>query len=324
MATITWRGAPLACEPGETVLARLEREGVVIASSCRAGACQTCLVRAARGRPPAAAQKGLSPALRDGGYFLSCQAIVEDDLEVAAADDLPAVPAVLRRVDRVSADVARLTLELSAPFAYRAGQFVHVVRADGLARPYSLASVPGAEPLVELHVKKMPGGAMSGYLYDEARVGEGFTVRGPAGDCVYAGDLDEPLVLAGTGTGLAPLLGILRDALGRGHRGPIELHHGALREGGLYAHAELRALARRHPQVTYAPCVLEGPTADPEIAVGALPPRVLAAVKAKPGCRVFLCGPPELVVPLRKGIFLAGTKLDRIHADAFVTAARPA
>ncbi len=319
MPTLTWQGRALPLEAGETVLDALERAGEKVPSSCRVGACQACLVRARGGAVPPGAQKALRPALVEQGYFLACQALPVGDLEVAPADDLPQVRATVARIDRPAADVVRIALAPGEAFAYRAGQFVHVARADGLTRAYSLASVPG-DPLLELHVKRAPGGAMSGYLCEALAPGDVLTLRGPAGSCCYEGGRPaQPLLLAGTGTGLAPLLGIARDALARGHAGPITLLHGALTAAGLYADEALRDLAARHPTFRYAPSVLDAGPDDPR--AGAIRAHVARALQAAPGARVFLCGPPETVGPLQRDAFLAGVKLRDLLVDAFVTAA---
>lgn len=319
MVTLSWRGRAIPYEAGETVLDALGRAGVAVASSCRVGACQSCLVRATLGAPAPAAQKGLRATLVEQGYFLACQARLDADLDVAPADDLPLVRATVARIERPAHDVARIFLAPDAPFAYRAGQFVHVVRADGLTRPYSLASTPD-DALLELHVKRLRGGAMSGHLCDEVSPGDALALRGPAGACCYdEGRPAQPLLLAGTGTGLAPLLGVVRDALARGHTGPIALHHGALSPPGLYAHEALTALAAAHANVTYAPCVLEGEAGDAR--VGDLRERFAHALRALPGARVFLCGPPETLKPLQRDAFLGGTRLADLLVDAFVTAA---
>lgn len=325
MTSITWEGRALPCAEGETVLDRLLRAGAEVRSSCRTGACQTCMLRAERGQPPAASQRGLKETWRAQGYFLACQAVPAEDLVVAPPDALlPHVAAVARRIERHAPDVARVFLEPEAPLAYRAGQFLHVGRDDGLTRPYSLASVPGEDALLELHVRRVPGGAMSGFLCEALRPGDRLSVRGPAGDCFYVeGRPEQPLLLAGTGTGLAPLLGIARDALALGHRGPILLHHGAVRRPGLYADAELRALAERHPALRYVPCVLEDDGAAPPVTAGSIDALVLAAAREHKGCRVFLCGPPERVHALRKAVFLAGVSFRDILADAFVMAPPP-
>jgi ferredoxin-NADP reductase len=125
-------------------------------------------------------------------------------------------------------------------------------------------------------------------------------------------DPDQPLILAGAGTGLAPLWGVLNDALAQGHRGPITLYHGALSPAGLYLQDELRALEARHANVRYRPCV-KADGGD-----------LLETVKADPMLKtagVFLCGDAPLVELMRRTLFLAGAKLAEIRADAFAAAA---
>jgi NAD(P)H-flavin reductase len=159
---------------------------------------------------------------------------------------------------------------------------------------------------------------MSGWLFTEARAGDAVTIRGPAGDCFYtAGKPDQPLLLAGTGTGLAPLLGIGRDALLQGHRGPIFLYHGALNPGGLYGSDVMHALTATHPHLQYRPVVLEGEAGN-GVVVGALDKVVLAAHPKLTGWRGFVCGDPGIVQLLKKKLFLAGMASRDISADAFV------
>lgn len=305
-------------EPGETVLDGLLRQGVQVPHACRAGACQSCLMRAVSGPVPEAAQVGLKDTLRARGYFLACTCRPQEGvaLEVAGASELR-VPARVVATEALSGDVSAVRLEVEAPLDYRAGQYVTVVREDGLARSYSLASLP-REGQLELHVRLVPGGAMSGWLVRDVRPGARVHVQGPAGDCFYVpGQPESPLLLAGTGTGLAPLYGILRDALESGHAGPIHLFHGALEPGGLYHVGALRALAARHPNLHYRPVVLAGGGGDVE--EGALEAKVLTCLPKRPvGWRAFLCGNPEAVLSLRKKLFLAGFSLKDIHADAFL------
>ena len=192
---------------GETVLDALEGAGIHVPNSCRTGVCQSCLMQACSGDVPDEAQSGISSAKRELGYFLACVCRPTSDLEVAHLGESEAITATLTAIRRCPGDVLEVRLRTTTPLDYRGGQFVTLLREDGLARPYSLASVRGADEL-ELHVRHYPGGAMSGWLAT-APVGATIEVRGPLGECFYvADDLDRPLLLVGTGTGLAPLYGI--------------------------------------------------------------------------------------------------------------------
>ena len=124
-------------------------------------------------------------------------------------------------------------------------------------------------------------------------------------------------MLAGAGTGLAPLWGILRDALAANHTGPIQLWHGARAPDGLYLRRELQELTTRHANFSYRACALEGDVVD-DVTQGRLDDVLLQAVPSFSAQRVYLCGDAGLVQQLKRKVFLAGAALPEIHADAFV------
>jgi CDP-4-dehydro-6-deoxyglucose reductase, E3 len=251
--------------------------------------------------------------------------------------------------------VLRVELEVPEGFEYRAGQFVQLEREGGVTRPFSMASLPGSGN-IELHVLSRPGGVMSQWLRWAEH--QPITLRGPFGECFYFdGELDRPLLLAGTGTGLAPLLGVTRAALAAGHRGPIHLYHGSTTRSGLYLFDELRALTESAPQLCVFGSVLEtaeeAATTLPRRAAGgagrsgapsagasgssavsepssgrcvlhheALDKLILADSLDFFQCRVYLCGDPDLVQRMRKRIYLSGAPQGRIHCDPFLAPAR--
>lgn len=311
----------LSLEPGETALDALLRAGVPVPNSCRAGACQSCRLRASSGEPPPASQIGLKSTQRERGYFLACLCRPESDLTIAV-DDEPPQDAEVVAIEPLSADVVRLRLRPLTPLVHRAGQFITLLRADGLARSYSLANLPDDDAL-ELHVRVLPHGRMSQWIAHDLRPGDHLRLRGPEGDCFYTdGNPEQPLLLIGTGTGLAPLYGIARDALHRGHTGPITLLHGAVVPAGHYLVDVLKDMSRAHANFSYLRCALHGEAAE-GLQIGGIE-AVAATLHPKlAGHRVFLCGDPERVQALRKQCFLRGARMNQILADAFVTAPPP-
>lgn len=312
----------LSCEPGETALDTLLRAGVPVPNSCRAGACQSCRLRACEGTPPAASQVGLKATHRERNHFLACLCRPDADLTIAVGDDPPQDADVVA-IDRLSPDVVRLRLRPLAPLHYRAGQFVTLLRADGLARSYSLASLPDEDSL-ELHVRVLPHGRMSQWIAHDLRPGDRLRVRGPEGDCFYTtGQPEQPLLLVGTGTGLAPLHGLARDALRSGHTGPITLLHGAVTTAGHYLVDVLEDMSRAHPNLHYARCALHGDPGE-RLHIGAIEAVAANLFPRLAGHRVYLCGDPERVQILRKQSFMRGARMNQIFADPFVTAPPPA
>jgi NAD(P)H-flavin reductase/ferredoxin len=320
MPAIKFEGCSYTLAESESVLDALLRNGVKAAHSCKAGSCGSCLMRASQGVLPARSQTGLKDSWKERGYFLACVCRPEEDLELTTAGEDAHFDATISKLELLGADVLRVRLRCHAPIGFRAGQYVTIMRERGLARSYSVASLPEEEEL-ELHVRRISGGKMSGWLHNAARTGDRLSVIGPSGECFYVpGKEDQPLLLAGTGTGLAPLYGILRDALKHGHRGPIQLFHGALHSGGLYLVEELRRLARRYSHVEYTPAVLNGNESE-GVTVGSLDQVVLKRFPKLSGWRGYICGDPALVQLLKKKLFLSGMASRDIYADAFLPAA---
>jgi ferredoxin-NADP reductase/ferredoxin len=321
MSVVTFEECRVELQTGETVLSGLERAGQRIPNSCRSGVCQSCLMQAIAGEVPPQSQRGLKQSLALQGYFLSCQCQPAGDLRVALPTSV--MPGFATRVTykgQVAAEVMVLRLEVPSGFECRSGQYVNL-EVEQLVRSYSVASVPMRDGHIELHVRRVPGGRVSNWLHDHCEVGTGCTIRGPLGDCFYipSETRDFPMVLAGTGTGLAPLEGIVRDALHQGHQGPITLIHGVRDRSGLYHGDKLSELAAAHPNFTYLQAVwTEGESGD----ISALLKQRFAQYVAN-ATRVFLCGAPDLVKSMKRQVFLAGAASSHIHADPFVVAPAP-
>ncbi|MFN0044032.1 MAG: 2Fe-2S iron-sulfur cluster-binding protein, partial [Alphaproteobacteria bacterium] len=228
MPVVLLDGASHQREDGETVLAALLRGGFDAPHSCKAGACGSCMMRAVEGDVGPNSQAGLKDAWKAQGYFLPCVCVPRGDLAIAALDAAMAAPSSVISIDPLSADVVRLRLSMPDGFDFRAGQYLSLRNQDGLTRSYSIASLPG-DGAIDLQIRIYPDGRMGTWIANHAKPGDAVTLTGPFGECFYVpGREQQPLLLIGTGTGLAPLQAIAHDALAHGHTGPIHLYHGAV------------------------------------------------------------------------------------------------
>lgn len=306
----------------ESVLDCLLREHENIPHSCKSGVCQSCLMQASSGEVPEKAQAGLKHTFKQRKLFLACQCYPANDLTIKSPDEagIDVKCKIIEKSD-LNHNVIKVCLKPSEPFESEPGQYLTLINPDQTARSYSVANNPMKEGFIELHIRLLADGLMSNWLKDSAAVGNEVVVRGPAGNCFYStdGDNNFPIILAGTGTGLAPLYGILNEALHQKHEGEIMLFHGALREADLYLVSELMAIAGAHKNVTYSPCVLGG---EPEkfYLTGNIQDLVMDAIPAdkKEATHLFLCGAPEMVNPLKTKAFLAGLSSKCIFADPFL------
>lgn len=322
MPTVRFAGKSFLMGNGESLLETLLSANCIIPNSCHAGVCQSCLMQLVDGQVNESAQKGLKDSWQAQGLFLACQCHPERDIEIK----FPAMGSLrlmcrVSKHDRLHGEVAIIRLQPLERLEYHPGQHVTLWKNELLGRSYSLASVPvidGDE--LELHIKCQPQGGLSPWLYEGLQVGDQLQIQGPVGECFYTGSKPEQdLLLAGVGTGLAPLYGILRDALQQGHTGAIHLYHGAVNADGLYLHETLKQLAQTHPNLHYHACTLAHESGqDALIRVGALPELLRQDWNSLQGWRVYLCGDEQFVNQQRKQCYLAGTRLQEIYADAFV------
>ncbi|MDH0647247.1 iron-sulfur-binding ferredoxin reductase [Pseudomonas sp. GD03858] len=283
------------------LLDALNDAGCAVPYSCRAGSCHACLVRCLDGMPVDAKPEALAADKREQGWRLACQCSVASDLRVALFDPRSdGLPATVIGLDWF-AEVLRLRLRAERPLRYKAGQHL-VLWSGGVARPYSLASLPGEDDFLEFHLDCHRPGAFCDQarqlrLGDVLRLGE---LRG--GALHYDPDWQtRPLWLLAAGTGLAPLWGILREALQQGHLGPIKVLH----------------VAREH-YLAEALQALAGEQVSVELVASEDFEEALAGLRLASRQTVALvCGAPGRVEQFARRLFIAGMPRGQLFADVF-------
>jgi NAD(P)H-flavin reductase len=319
MPALKYNGYTFEGHESETVLDCLIRNGQVIPNSCRGGVCQSCTLKTTSGAD-AIAQKGLSTPKKESGLFLSCQQRLTKDFEVTkpAESDTQIVGQILSQ-ERVSKSVVIITIRLASPLTYHAGQFVNIIRDDNLSRSYSIASVSN-DRTIKFHVRKMPGGVMSSWLYDTDLIGEMIKINGPIGECYLTQEMfNDDLLLLGVGTGLAPLFGIILDALAKDFKNKIRLYHGGLTLESLYLVEELKNLENKFEQFSYSPVYLKG---DERLGFikGDMIELLQESFIDKFNTTVMVCGDPDMVKKLKQTVFMKGVSSKKILSDSFVAA----
>lgn len=316
--TITVGQQQILCHPGESILDALLRDNIDIPHVCKQGACQSCMVRSLGSSPPPAAQNGLKDVLRHRNFFLACLCYPQHDIHI----DLDAqantfTSAVVIDKQTLNAETLLLSLYCHEPLDYFAGQFVNLKRADGLMRSYSIANNRLHANKLTFHIRRLAGGRFSEWAHQELKIGDEIAVSDPQGLCYYLpGDQQQNMLLIGTGSGLAPLAGIVSEALHHGHSGTIHLYHGSRDISGLYWIEEMQQLAAQHPNFHYTPCVSQG-DAPAGIAKGRANDVALAELPDLKNWRVYLCGHPEMVNLSKRQAFMQGASMQLIYSDAF-------
>lgn len=191
-----------------------------------------------------------------------------------------------------------LTLAPNANWpGFAAGQHVGLtVEVDGVqtTRFYSPASDATDGQTLELTISLHDGGAASSYLIEHAEVGMIVGLEPPQGEFTLPSTLDRPLLLIGGGSGITPVMSLLRTLTTTGHKLPITFIHFARGEGDALYRAELKQLARRHKNLEVVHVYTREKVTGAEH--GHLTLAMLKRVAPRfAKSAIYVCGPPALV-----------------------------
>ncbi len=319
---------------GESVLDAALRQGISLPYGCRNGQCGSCAAKLVQGE--VAYPTGEPEALQGQapGTCLTCRAVPTCDLvlEVAAVETLAEVPVRilpcrLDRKEQLNHDVVRLYLKLpeNQRLQFFAGQYLDFLLKDGRKRAFSIANAPHDDDYIELHVRHVPGGEFTDYVFESMQEKTILRIQAPLGTFVLREASTRPMIFVGGGTGFAPIKGILEHVFHIGIANPMHLYWGVRASRDIYLPELPRQWANEHPNLTYTP-VLSEPDADWQGRTGFVHEAVVGDHPDMSGFDVYLSGPPAMVNAGRDAFLARGLTMDHLFSDAFEYAAdsRPA
>ncbi|MET0237317.1 MAG: ferredoxin--NADP reductase [Kibdelosporangium sp.] len=206
-----------------------------------------------------------------------------------------------------TADAVSVVFDTS--FDYRPGQFL-TLRCGPVARCYSLSSSPDVDDRPQVTVKRIPDGYGSAWICDTVRPGTVLDVLPPAG-IFTPKSLDDNLLLFAGGSGITPVISIIKSALARGS-GRIVLVYANRDESSVIFASALRQLAGEHPDRLLVIHWLESLQGLPTA-------RHLTALKPYTGYQSFLCGPAPFMEVASQALKALGVPRDRIHVERFIS-----
>jgi NAD(P)H-flavin reductase len=213
----------------------------------------------------------------------------------------------------VTQKIFETELELVEPaeFHFKAGQFVTVPVGEKLLRSYSIACPPRDPKLLEFIVDISPGGPGS-LFFKHLREGDAVSFQGPYGAFWLRPDTQHELLFVATGTGIAPIRGMLLDLFDRKENDrPMSLFYGVRHREDLIYHEELLELASAHSNLTYYPTISQPEPGTWDGVLGRVTahlPHYLTSVEGK---TAFLCGSKAMLKDVTE--ILTGIGMDRKH-----------
>ncbi len=229
--------------------------------------------------------------------------------------------ATVRDVIDETPRVRTLVLDVPDWPGHRAGQHVDVrlTSDDGYQaqRSYSIASSPDA-PNLMLAIEMLPDGEVSSYLAGEARVGDQIELRGPIGGYfVWSAELGGPLFLVAGGSGVVPLMAMLRHRAAAKSSVPATLLYSSRTFDDIIYRAELERLAGQGLTVVHT--LTRGQPAGWSGLKRRIDRAMLESVGFAPAARprIFVCGPTPLVEQAASDLRDLGHAVNLIKTERF-------
>ncbi|WP_322031988.1 2Fe-2S iron-sulfur cluster binding domain-containing protein [Paraburkholderia sp. J76] len=299
-----------ACEPGQDVLSAAAAADITLPSQCRRGSCGACHAIVTEGAYTLGDHSAHALSPDEPRAVLLCRTLPAADLRIAAPYDRTKVllqPVAVRTariaaLETIADDTRRLELLLDADEAsgsaaeFEAGQFAELELPEaGVKRPFSLSNTSNWEGRLEFLIRLRPHGEFSAYLRERAQPGDVLTVHGPQGGFGLIADSLRPRWFVAGGTGLAPVLSMLRRMAEYGETNEARLFFGVNRETELFLLDELNALRAALPQLHVELCVRDA--SDDWQGSHGTPVDALAGALAAGGAvpDLYVCGPPAMV-----------------------------
>ena len=324
--------ATVVARPGETILEAGLRAGIALPFECRSGGCAECKCTVLQGEVDYGAYQAsaLTEAERRAGKALMCCATPLSDLDlecenIGATRDIPirTFMARVQKLEPLAQDVMRLLLRpLDAePLRFHAGQYINIVLEDRERRAFSFATAPHESELIELHVKLVPGGAFTTYVFNAMKAGDTLRCEGPLGSFYLSEDGERPIVFVAGSTGFAPVKSMVEYAFHAGLKRPMHLYWGVRSPQDFYLKELPERWEKTHDNFKFIPVVSEPAPADRwEGRTGSVHQAILQDFPDLAGCEVYACGSVGMVESAHAAFLQKGMAEDRCFSDAFIFA----
>ena len=336
--TLKSSGKQFTTNPDETILEAALRQGINLPYGCKNGACGSCKGKVVEGQVQHGqhSENALNKADETAGAILFCCAHPQSDLviearEVQGAGDIAIrkVPCRVNSINKPSADVAILKLQLPAAerFQFLAGQYLEFLLKDGQRRAYSIANAPDQEGPLELHIRHLPGGLFTDFVFGAItpalKEKDILRFEGPLGSFFLREDSKKPIIFLAAGTGFAPIKSIIEQMQSKKIHRPIELYWGGRRPSDLYLNDLCKTWEKDIPNFKYIPVISDGLPEDAwHGRTGFVHQAVIDDHPNLKDFQVYACGAPVMVNAARND-FSAQCHLpeEEFFADSFTSAA---
>ena len=308
---------------GANLLDTLRANHVPISYSCMAGRCGTCRCKVISGSVIETGREAKITNPSEGDYVLACTSVLSEScaIEIPEPDEVVTHPAriikaTVTSIEDATHDIRIIRLRPAKPLSFSPGQYATLQLAPDHIRPYSMASLCNDEEL-EFHIRRVPDGRVTNYVFDHLKPGDAVRVSGPLGTAYLRTRHEGPLLCVAGGTGLAPILSIVRGAIAAHMNNPIRLYFGVRSPQDIYGLNQLKVLQTLHPALELNVIVTTDDDGHSGRRTGLVTEAIAEDIPDFQGWRAYVCGAPPMVEATAALLRQRHMDEKQIHADAF-------
>jgi len=331
--TLLPSGHAFQAKSSQTIVEAAIDAGVHLPYGCRNGACGACKGKVVAGKVHLEEYQSsvISEDEIKNGMTLFCRAIALENLtieikELAITNNIrPKIfPVRVESLEELTHDVMLMKLKLPSTdkLQFVAGQYLEFLLKDGRRRAFSIASPSYESSLLEIHLRLIPGGEFTEYVFKEMKEKSILRVEGPFGNFFLREDSTKPIIFVAGGTGFAPIKGMIEESIEKNMTRPIKLYRGARVLEDLYMDALCKKWANEFKHIEYIPVLSESLKENVwQGRTGLVHEAVLEDFVNLNDYQLYCCGAPQMVEVAHKAFIARGLSEDEFYSDAFTFAA---
>lgn len=329
-------GIEIEVDEDETVLDAAFRHGVMLMHGCKEGQCSACKSFLLDGdiEMDRFSTFALNENEEEEGFVLLCRAHAYSDLEVELLSfreemlgtgvPIQLVYGEVAEIEELTHDMRRLVLKLVDPpeMNFIPGQYaeIYIPGSDDEHRAYSMANTPSSDDRAEFIIKIYPGGRFSSLLDDGLEVGQRMKMKVPFGMFMLKEKSESDIVFVGGGSGMAPILSLLRQMVERGIERKATYYYGARTKKDLFYLDEMKELEEQLPEFKFVPALSEPEDGDEWEGETGMITDVLKRLEGDlSDTEAYLAGPPPMIDAALPVLEMKGIDEDSIFFDKFTT-----
>jgi len=314
---------------GNSLLDTLRSENIFIPSACGGkGSCGYCKVKVVEGGGPVLATEKplLTKEELEDNVRLSCQCKVKQKINIKISEELFNVKeyaVVVEKMERLTSTIKLLRFNFgNEEITFKPGQYIQLKapayegNEEEVYRAYSIASSVNDKHAVELFIG-YTGGIATTYVHNHLREGDNAHVNGPYGDFYYHEDDGGPIILAGAGTGMAPIISILQYMADNDIKRKTLFFYGAKTMDDLFLLDKIKGFEEKLEDFIFVPTLSREESKEWKGEKGRVPSAIDKYIEQGKNYSAYLCGSPVMIDSIVEALIKKDIPTEKIYYDKF-------